>query len=176
MTLLGVARRLRGGLVRGLEIFLVLSFAVLTVDVLWGVFSRYVLGAQSRWTEELAIYLLVWISLLGAAVTYGERGHLGVDYFVGKMVPEAQRAAAFAVELLVAFFAVFALMMGGWVLITKTLESGQVSPALDVPMGYLYFSAPVSGFFFLLFAIEHLIEIVAGVPTERADVANLTDV
>ena len=173
MSLLGAARSLRGVLVRGLEVFLVISFAVLTVDVLWGVFSRYVLGAQSRWTEELAIYLLVWISLLGGALTYGERGHLGVDYFVGKMVPEARRAAAFAVEILVAFFAVFALMMGGWVLITKTLESGQVSPALGVPMGYLYFSAPVSGCFFLLFSIEHLMEIVAGAPEERSD---LTDV
>jgi TRAP-type C4-dicarboxylate transport system permease small subunit len=113
------------------------------------------------------------VSLLGAAVTYEEHGHLGVDYFVGKMAPEAQRVAAFAVELLVAFFAVFALMVGGYTLIEKTLASGQVSPALGVPMGYLYLSAPVSGFFFLLFSIEHVIELASGTRRGKSD---MTDV
>lgn len=170
MSAVVLARRVRHALVRGLEAVLIAAFSILTVDVLWGVFSRYVLGAQSRWTEELAIYLLVWVSLLGASVTYGERGHLGVDYFVGKMDPAARRAAAVVVELLVAGFACFGLIYGGGILISKTLASGQVSPALDVPMGYLYFSAPLSGFFFLLFSLEHLVELFAGgLPEESGE-------
>ena len=46
-------------LVRVLEWLTIVLFAALVLDVLWGVVSRYVLGTQSRWTEELAIYLLV---------------------------------------------------------------------------------------------------------------------
>jgi TRAP-type mannitol/chloroaromatic compound transport system permease small subunit len=118
--------RLVEGLVKGLEWFLIAAFLLLTLDVLWGVFSRYLLGAQSRWTEELAIYLLVWISLLGASVTYAERGHLGVDYFVGKLDPSAQRVGAVAVELLVLAFAGFALIYGGYALVVDRPGSLQV--------------------------------------------------
>src|SRR5690606_36346268 len=58
-------------IIRGLEWFTITLFAALVIDVLWGVISRYVPGIRpSDWTEELAVYLLVWVSLFGAALTY----------------------------------------------------------------------------------------------------------
>ena len=149
-------------LVKPLEIVLIATMAAMTLDVLWGVFSRFILGSQTRWTEELAIYLLIWISLLGASLTYGERGHLGVDYFVQKLDPKAQVLAAILVELVVLLFALFGLVYGGWMLVSKTLEAGQISPTLGWPMGYVYMAAPVSGLFFSLFAVEHLIRLING--------------
>ncbi|WP_437737612.1 TRAP transporter small permease [Sorangium sp. So ce1335] len=166
-AVVGPLHRLHAGLIRVLEVVLVAAFAALTLDTLWGVFSRYVLGNQSRWTEELAVYLLVWISLLGAGLAYGERAHLGVDYFVGKLDPAAQRVAAIAIELLVAAFAAFALIYGGWTLVIKTLESGQVSPALDIQVGYAYLAVPISGAFFLMFCIENLVELFTGRASPR---------
>ncbi|MFP4282924.1 MAG: TRAP transporter small permease [Verrucomicrobiota bacterium] len=153
---------IRALLVKGLSTFLILAFAVLTLDVLWGVVSRYLLGAQSRWTEEVATYLLVWISLLGAALTYEEKGHLGVDYFVGKLDPAAQRVAAIFVELVVLLFSIVALLVGGWILVSRTLEADQLSPALGWKVGYLYLAVPLSGVFFTLFALEHLAELFWG--------------
>jgi TRAP-type C4-dicarboxylate transport system permease small subunit len=146
---------LRNLLVQLLGAFLIAAFAGLVLDVLWGVFSRYILGSQTRWTEELAIYLLVWISLLGAALTYAEHGHLGVDYFVGKLDPAAQWLAALAVALLVLGFSLGILCYGGFVLVSETLSSGQISPALGWPVGYAYLAVPLSGLFFTLFALEH---------------------
>ncbi len=142
--------------VKGLEVLLVFGMAVLVVDVLWGVFSRYALGEQTRWTEELAVYLLVWISLLGAALTFREKGHLGVDYFVGKLEPSARRLSGIVVELIVFAFSAFALVHGGWNLVIKTFASGQVLPALNLPMGYVYSVVPISGVVFCLFVFEHL--------------------
>ena len=159
---------IRDFLVKALELFLIVSFAVLTLDVLWGVFSRYVLGEQSRWTEELAIYLLIWVSLLGASLTYEEKGHLGVDYFVGKLHPDARRVGAIFVELVVLFFAGFGLLYGGWKLVSLTLAANQVSPALGVKVGYYYLAAPISGVFFIIFSIEHLLSIFSG-QTEFVD-------
>lgn len=144
-------------LVRLLERFTILLFVALAAVVLWGVVSRYVLGQQGRWTEELAVYLLVWVSLLGAALMYRDRGHLGVDYFVGKLHPDAQRVAAIVAELAVILFAGFALVYGGAMLVSETLRSGQVTPAMGWGVGYLYSAVPLSGFFIVCFAIEHLI-------------------
>ena len=162
---------IRDFLVKLLELFLIVSFAVLTLDVLWGVFSRYVLGEQSRWTEELAIYLLIWVSLLGASLTYEEKGHLGVDYFVGKLHPDAQKIGAIFIELVVLFFAGFGLLYGGWILVSETLAANQISPALGVKVGYLYAAAPISGVFFVLFSLEHLLLIFTGQDHEEAEVA-----
>ncbi len=162
-------KSLRNILVKFLEWFLIFAFAVLTLDVLWGVFSRYVLGAQSVWTEELAINMLIWVSLLGAALTYEEKGHLGVDYFVGKLHPDAQKVGAVVVELVVLFFAGFGLLYGGWLLVSETLAAGQVTPALGWQKGYLYTAAPISGLFFVIFSLEHLYEILTQSPIERSD-------
>lgn len=155
-------RRLHALLVRGLEALLVALFVLLTADVLWGVVSRYVLGAQSRWTEELATYLLIWVSLLGASVAYAEGGHLGIDYLVDKFQASARRAAAVSVEVLVAVFALTALVHGGWVLVAKTLESGQMSPSLGIEVGYLYLAVPISGAFIVVFCAERLMRIFSG--------------
>ena len=150
---------LRKILVKPLEWLLIFGMAALTLDVLWGVFSRYALGAQSRWTEELAIYLLIWISLLGASLVYGERGHLGVDYFVKKMDPSAQKMAAVCVEGLALFFAGYAMIGGGWMLVMETLADGSVSPALGWKLGYVYAAVPVSGALIAFFAAGHALEL-----------------
>ncbi|HOK96987.1 MAG TPA: TRAP transporter small permease [Anaerohalosphaeraceae bacterium] len=161
-------RRIKKGLQTLLEWGVIVIMAILVLDVLWGVFSRYVLKAQSRWTEELAIFLLVWVSLLGASVAYASKSHLGVDYFVGKLDRQAQRLAELLVHLAVAVFAASAFVAGGWALVSKTLAAGQISPALGVKMGYVYLAVPISGVFFLIFAAENIAELFAGKPTASA--------
>lgn len=154
------------GVVRGIEWLTIALFGLLTLDVLWGVVSRYVLGSQSRWTEELAVYLLVWVSLLGATLMFRERGHLGVDYFVNKLDPSARRLAAVIAELAIIIFAGFALVYGGAMLVSETLRSGQLTPAMGWRIGYLYSVVPLSGLFIVAFSIEHL---VSGRTLEAAD-------
>lgn len=157
---------------RGLEWFTIALFALLTLDVLWGVISRYMPGIRpSDWTEELAVYLLVWVSLFGAAITYRAYGHLGVDYFVAKLDPSAQRLVAIIVEIAALIFAGFALCYGGWRLVADTLGANQLTPVLQWKIGYLYSAVPLSGLFFCAFAIEHLIKLEpAGSHTTEKDI------
>jgi TRAP-type C4-dicarboxylate transport system permease small subunit len=159
-------RFVRTGLVKGLSLFLIVSFAILTINVLWGVFTRYVLNHEAKWTGEVAVQLLVWISLLGAALTYEEHGHLGVDYIIEKLDPGARRLSAIVVECIVLFFALGVLVAGGWVLVFETLAKGQINTTLGVKVGYLYAAVPISGIFFTLFACEHLYSLCFG---ERRD-------
>jgi len=144
--------------VRGLQLLTIALFAALVVDVLWGVVARYWPGiVPSDWTEELGIYLLAWVSLLGSALTYREHGHLGLDYFVTLFDPAAQRLTAIIVELCVLVFAGYGLCYGGYRLVADTLASGQLTPVLQWRTGYMYMSVPISGAFFVAFAIEHLL-------------------
>ena len=59
--------------------FLVVLMMVMTLDVLWGVFTRYALGNQVSWSDELARFLLIWIGILGAAYASGQKMHLSID-------------------------------------------------------------------------------------------------
>jgi TRAP-type C4-dicarboxylate transport system permease small subunit len=156
---MSVARRIWTAAVGGLRWLTIVLFAVLVVDVLWGVVSRYVPGiVPSDWTEELGIYLLAWVSLLGSALTYRDRGHLGLDYFIALFDPDARRITAVFIELCVLVFAGFALCYGGYRLVSDTLASGQLTPVLQWKTGYMYLSVPISGIFFVAFALEHLLE------------------
>ncbi len=144
---------------RVLQLITIVLLAALVVDVLWGVVSRYWPGiVPSDWTEELGIYLLAWVSLLGSALTYRDRGHLGLDYFITHFDPAAQRLTAVLIELCVLVFAGYGLCYGGYRLVADTLASGQLTPVLQWKIGYLYLSVPISGVFFVGFAIEHLVE------------------
>jgi len=167
-------------LIRLLEVLIIVAMAVLVFDVLWGVLSR-VLGTfrawlfeahqfhafflpsgQSPWTEELARFLLIWVGLLGAALAFGKNGHLGMDYFVGKLDPDARRWVKVFTCLVVLFFAVVILCGGGWALMQRTLEMGQETPALGIRKGWVYLAVPLSGAFTVLFGLVNLVKAFKG--------------
>lgn len=146
------------GLTWLLETALILAIASMTLVVLWGVFSRYALGDPSQWTEELAQFLLMWTALLGAPVAYGRKAHLGVDYLVKKLDPAAQRLNGVIVNLLVIAFAGLVMVRGGFILVNETLIADQRTAALGLPMGSVYLAAPISGLFFILYALQQIAE------------------
>ncbi|WPJ96613.1 TRAP transporter small permease [Coraliomargarita algicola] len=143
---------------------LILAVALLVLDVVWGVFTRYVMGEQANWTEELARFLLVWVSLLGGAVAFGQKSHLGVDYFVEKLHPEIRKLMAVVAHLLVLFFAVSIFLIGGWQVVSDALILEQTTPALGIKMGHVYLALPIAGVFMALFTLENIIEVL-GAPT-----------
>ena len=76
-----------------LSFLLETSMAVLVLDVLLGVVSRYVVGKQVSWTEELACLLLVWSSFFGIALAFNSRSHLGIDLIVNMMTDTPRTTA-----------------------------------------------------------------------------------
>jgi TRAP-type C4-dicarboxylate transport system permease small subunit len=156
--MLSLLLKLNKLLIKMLEITVILVIGFLVIDVLWGVFTRYIMGDQDSRTEELAIMLLIWVSLLGAAIGFIRKSHLGVDYFVSKLSLKKKVIGDIVVYLLIAFFAFFAMIYGGTRLVTLTLKLGQVSPAMQLKMGYVYLAVPISGFFILIFSIETIIK------------------
>ncbi len=113
---------------------------------------------QIGWTEELARFLLIWISLLGGAVAFGIKGHLGVDYFVEKFDVSARKLMAVVVHLIVLFFVGAIFVYGGWSFVHHTLVNGQTTSALPLKMGHIYLALPISGIFMLIYTIENLFE------------------
>ena len=153
-------RALKKGLDTLLETLTAFSMAVLVIDVTWQVITRFILKNPSNWTEELATFLMIWVGLLGAAVALNRGAHLGIDYFVGKLAVKKRLFTELFVFACTAAFSISVLLLGGLRLVSITFMQGQISPALKIPMGYVYLSVPIAGFFIALYSIEFFIETV----------------
>jgi len=156
-----VFRAIKNILDRLLELLVMAVMTILVLDVLWQVFTRFILKDPSTWTEELAIFMLIWVSLLGAALALNRGAHLGIDYFVGKLPPRQRLYTEIFAFLCVALFSFTVMILGGIEVVTSTLRLEQISPALGVKVGYVYLAIPISGFFLVLYSVIGLVERLA---------------
>lgn len=142
---------------------------VLVVDVLWGVFSRKILGDQARWSEELARFLLVWVSFLGGAIAYLDDKHLGVDLLFSHFDGSARRLSKIVTHGLVFLFALGVMGIGGTQLVIDRFDSGQLMPALEISKAWFYLAVPTSGYLIGMFALGNVIALIAGVENLAAN-------
>jgi len=129
--------------------FLMLVMAsVVTAQVV----SRYVFGDPFTWTEELARYVFVWLSMLGMAIGVKYGAHIALDLLEKKLRGVSWKILIAVNQLLILAFGVFLTYSG-----FKLMQVGtrQTSPSLSLPMEWVYVVIPVSGLLIIFFvAIE----------------------
>lgn len=130
--------------------------ALLVVDVIWGVATRYLLGDQAKWTEELARFLLIWVSLLGGGIAYRNKEHLGIDFLTIQFDHETQRFVKLLTEAIALVLIGSVLVFGGIRLVYDALVAEQLTPALGWPMAVVYSVVPLVGVLMLLFSLESM--------------------
>lgn len=143
-----------------LEWLLILIFALLVLDVLFQVFSRYILGTSFTWTEEFARFSLIWLTILGAAYLNGKREHLSMDFLYQKFSITNKKRASVLIEVFILLFALVVMVIGGFNLVYTTLHLEQLSGTLRVPLGYVYAIMPISGLLIICFSIYHISNIL----------------
>lgn len=137
---------------------LVIIMAAMVINVLWQVFTRYVTGSPSSFTDELARYLMIWIGVLGAAYVSGKNMHVAIDILPQKAGPKTQRLLAFIVNGLIITFAFVAFVIGGLRLVYITYILGQHSPALNMPLFIVYLVLPISGLLIIYYKTSDLLK------------------
>lgn len=139
-----------------IRVALVALMSTLVLAVVWQVFSRYVLQSPSTFTDELSRFLLIWVSLLGAAYYSGQNMHIAIRILPDRLSPKNRfRVQVFINLLIIAFvFAVFVIGGGRLVYITWTYT--QITPALQIPMAWVYSIGPVSGLLIIYYKLSDL--------------------
>lgn len=148
---------LRSKIDRILGIVLAIIMAVMVLNVLWQVFSRFVVGAPSSFTDELSRYLMIWVGVLGAAYVSGKNMHVAIDVFRSKFGPRTQTLLKKAVFVLIILFALSAFVIGGSRLVYITHILGQRSPALQIPLSFVYVIIPISGILIIYYKVSDLL-------------------
>lgn len=153
-------RQIRKILNRALNVLAGGSFLIMTVLTCWQVFTRYILGNPSSWSEELVSYLFAWMALLGASLVVGERGHMNIPLLVEKASLPMRKALSIFMEIIAALFAGIILVYGG--LQITDLAMAQMTSSLGVPIGVFYIVLPLSGVLNIIYCVLNIVEIITG--------------
>ena len=154
--------RLRESIDRLLAWAICLLMGAMVINVLWQVFTRFVLRNPSSFTEEAARYMMIWVGLLGSAYATGRKSHLALDLLTARLHGRRKRASEILIHSIVGLFALAVLVGGGGRLVWIQLSLGQHSAALQIKLGYVYLAAPLAGVFIVYYSVIALIEAVRG--------------
>ncbi len=137
---------------------LVVIMSIMVVNVLWQVFTRYVTGDPSSFTDELARYLMIWIGILGAAYVAGKNLHVAIDILPSRASAKTQKKLRTIVTVLVILFVLVAFVIGGSRLVYISYLLGQQSPALQIPLAVVYMILPISGLLIIFYKVSDLLK------------------
>lgn len=152
----------RRGVDRLLGSVICVLMAAMVINVLWQVFTRFVLRNPSSFTEEAARYLMIWVGLLGSAYATGQKAHLALDLVTAKLQGARKRASELFIHSIVLLFALAVLVGGGGRLVWIQLSLGQQSAALQLKLGYVYLAVPLAGLFIVYYSLAALRDAARG--------------
>ncbi len=149
-----------------LEYILITLMVLIVIDVTWQIFTRFLLKHPSSYTEELAGFLLIWIGLLGASYALYTKAHLGIDILTTRLQGTKRQGAEILIYSIVMLFALFVLVIGGIRLVILTYTLKQISPAMGIPIAYVYLVLPLTGILMMYFSIVFIVNAIRKSPGE----------
>lgn len=147
-----------------IQVLIALLMALMVINVTWQVFSRYVMGDPSSFTDELSRFMMIWLGLAGAAYVSGKNGHLAIDILPEKLKGNKLLALQLFIHSMVVFFGLVIMIWGGGnlVYITQTLQ--QKSATLQIPLSWIYGIIPVSGVLVVFYHTFHMVQLIKNKP------------
>lgn len=124
------------------EVILVLLSAVMVVVIFLQVFMRFVMQSSLAWSEELARYCMIWLVYVGISYGVKKQRHIKVDVLLMLFKHKGRIIFNIISNLLFLVFAIVIIIYGSDIAM-KLLGWGQKSPALHIPMGYVYMATPI---------------------------------
>ena len=150
MTIVTVQRSLPRAMLRALrhplETAVCGLLIAMTIVVFSQVVARYIFEAPLSWSEELARFLLMWLSMLSAAYAFKTKSHFALRIVVGKLSKSAQWVMALFVHGVVAIF--FSVLLYFSIVFVNGVN-GHIAPALQISMQVPYSSIVVGCFLIL---------------------------
>jgi C4-dicarboxylate transporter DctQ subunit len=141
-----------------IAIVLLCSTSVLFLNVV----LRYVFSKSLTWAEEFIRYSMIWISFIGSAVCFRKGIHFGVDLILQLKYKWIVRAAKIFIETACLVFCCF-LLKFSLDLVFFSKQSGQISPAMQVPLWVVYAVIPFSAAMAVIYESVRVLLLCIGV-------------
>lgn len=133
---------------------------IMTAIIFMQVILRYVFLSPLTWPEELARYILIWISCLGSAYAVRKGLHISVVFIKNKLPQPIMAVTTIVVHLLVICFFTFGVIQGFQLSFSQWIE---LTAALRLPMTYPTLAVPIGFGIMIMFSLELLIQDVKNI-------------
>jgi TRAP-type C4-dicarboxylate transport system permease small subunit len=143
----------------GVEWICMVLMVILSIDLLLGVFSRYVMVRTFTWYDEIARGCFVWLTFLGAAVGVKRQAHFRLHILVDRLSPRLRQATVIFLPLVVIIFAGVLIQQG---LVFLELGKFQQTPVMGLPKTWIYVAIPIGGALMILYSLGPLWRAIRG--------------
>jgi TRAP-type transport system small permease protein len=143
----------------------VAGLLVIVSIVFYQVFGRYVLNSSPTWTESLALVLVLYVTLIAAAIGVRDAGHIGMESLLILASDRTRERIELLIHVLVMLFG--AAMVYNGTLLGLSVATYKI-PNLGLPEIVRYVPLVLSGLLIVLFSIEHIIALLKGAEVEPA--------
>ena len=138
---MGVLNKFSNAVNTLVEYIVAILMGLMTIIVFVQVLFRLFAGSLP-WSEELARYMMIYLVYMGASVGVKYGNHIAVEFLSTMLPKKGQEVLQIVVDLLsLVCFAV--IIFYGFKVVNITMM--QKSPAMQVKMGYIYFSLVLGG-------------------------------
>ncbi|ADI26478.1 TRAP transporter small permease [Geobacillus sp. C56-T3] len=138
---------------KALNALMAFCLAFMSILVFGNVVLRYAFNSGITWSEEMARFLFIWMSFLGAVGALKDNDHLGVDTLVRKL-PTGAKRVVFVISNVIVLYVLYLLLDGSWKMTMSGLESK--APATGLPMAFIYGTGLVVSIGMGLIILYHL--------------------
>ena len=141
-------------------VLIVIGFLIFTLLINAQVINRYVLsfveiGNITTWTEEMARYIFIFISYLGASLAIKQQANIKIDAIINKLPVSFARSLNLATVALT-YILFFIIFKGGMENCIQQYQMGQVTPALQIPTYIPYAAIPFGIFLMAIRTTQNL--------------------
>ncbi len=152
-----IVKKLSDALFQVEKAIAVLLMSVILISIILGVIFRYFLNSPLTWTDELSIYMLIWLTFVGGSMSVKNGKAASLDLVFEKVSVKMQRIFLFiGYAFVIAFSSVVTYMAIKW--ISNPAVMTQLSPGLKVSMFLPYLSIPFGLFCLTIHACNHLLQ------------------
>ena len=162
--LLKLLRRIERGLDAIIQPVVFAGMAALIGVITLQIVSR-VLFTAVGWTEEVARFLLVWITFLAGTLAFQRGRHIAVTFVVDALPGRLRQIARLAALLIVLAFMITLIVIGYRYM---QVQSFQKSASLRLSMTYVYAVMPICAAIMAWYALVDIIELLLGDETDHA--------
>jgi TRAP-type transport system small permease protein len=147
-----------------LEILLVCLLSGMAIMVFLNVVLRYGFNSGFVLSEELARFFFIWLTFIGAVVTFRDNSHLGIESFV-QLLSRRGRLCCMAVVNSLIMFCSAVFFIGTWK--QFDINASMYAPVTGMSLIWVYGVGLFTGSCVFVIAGERLLRILIGRITDH---------
>lgn len=150
------------------------TFAVMVICYFISTVNRNIIKGSMPWTEELALYGMVIMVLLGTEVGLRDGTQVSVTAVTEKLKGKRAGKVLEIISSVILIVFVAMILWYGIAMVTKQMQTGQTSPVMKIPMYLLYLTLPVSFALTLVTQILMLVGKIFNIPMDEITAVDKT--